>query len=556
MPVLKKVIIIITVVALMIIVGFLFLLLGTNLFAYPTFAQQEEINLIIEGNNINYNVAPVIIGEQIMVPADILIDYFDINTTWEKERNNIIITDFQRVIRMKGQQDWAKINSNIITLSHAPIFIEDMPLIPIRDIQNYFYIDSTMAEETNTVILASTRKTKNLIKISSEVTRVRMGLSLWEKVVDMVLKDDIVEFYYTDNSEWLKIVTPRGIIGYIKKEQGEILQISKSIEEPVEIDPIYNQKINLTWDQIYSPNYSTENIPDMEGLNVISPTWFHIINGNGDIKSLASYGYVEWARNRGYKIWGLFSNNFDLEITTQVLNNSDIREKVILDVLDLHLMYNLDGINIDFENVYLRDRDVLTQFVRELSPMFREKGLIVSIDVTVRGGSDTWSKCYDRKALGQVVDYVALMTYDEHWAASPISGSVASIGWVERGLIGLLEEVPNHKLLLGIPFYTRLWEETKDSQGNIKVSSRAYSMSRIKNILEQNKADLTWSEENGQYYGEYRKGNSTFKVWVEDEKSIGLKTQLIRKYNLGGVASWSRGFEKPEVWSVIKENLQ
>ena len=59
------------------------------------------------------------------------------------------------------------------------------------------------------------------------------------------------------------------------------------------------------------------------------------------------------------------------------------------------------------------------------------------MDVTAKSSSLNWSLCYDRKELGKVVDYIMLMAYDEHWATSPVSGSVASIGWVENSIVTL-----------------------------------------------------------------------------------------------------------------------
>src|SRR5699024_10415643 len=116
----------------------------------------------------------------------------------------------------------------------------------------------------------------------------------------------------------------------------------------------------------------------------------------------------------------------------------------------------------------------LTQFVRELTPLMHEQGLVVSMDVTIRGGSEMWSLFYDREALGQIVDYMIVMTYDEHYAASPVAGSVASLPWVEKGMTDIEQHdgVPASKLILGAPTYTRIWTE-KIVDGHKQVSSRA-----------------------------------------------------------------------------------
>ena len=144
---------------------------------------------------------------------------------------------------------------------------------------------------------------------------------------------------------------------------------------------------------------------------------------------------------------------------------------MIKQILAYAALYGLDGINLDFENIYLKDKDAYTQFVREIAPLLREQGLVVSVAVGIPGGSETWSLSHDRKALAETVDYVCLMTYDQHW---PAPGSSAELQWVEDRLMATLEEVPPDKLLLGIPLYTRLWaEEEVDGRSRPHMSPRS-----------------------------------------------------------------------------------
>jgi len=143
---------------------------------------------------------------------------------------------------------------------------------------------------------------------------------------------------------------------------------------------------------------------------------------------------------------------------------------------------------------------------------------------------------------------------DRHWSSSPESGSVASIGWVEQGIKNTLEEVPAEKVLLGLPYYTRLWEEEEVS-GGIQVSSKAYGMSKGETILKEQKVEPVWLDEAGQYYGEFKEDNKTYKIWLEEEKSIEEKVKLVDKYNLAGVAGWKRGLEKKEIWELLYKYL-
>ncbi|EAM1016507.1 glycosyl hydrolase, partial [Salmonella enterica] len=142
-------------------------------------------------------------------------------------------------------------------------------------------------------------------------------------------------------------------------------------------------------------------------------------------------------------------------------------------------------------------------------------------------------------------------------AASPKAGSVASLPWTENGLKGVLEEVPAEKLLLGVPFYTRLWTEAKQADGKVKVSSRALYMSGAKKWIEERKLTPKLDEASGQNYVEYKdpKDGNTYKMWIEDTVSMKKRVELVEKYNLAGIAAWRRGFEEPEIWDAIQEGL-
>lgn len=326
--------------------------------------------------------------------------------------------------------------------------------------------------------------------------------------------------------------------------------------------PVFNcdfesgKKINLTWHYIWNNTPDMSNVKKIDGLNVISPTWFTLANENGDLEDRGSISYSNWAHKNGYKVWALVENKFDPAITNKLLNNAGARTKFINNLISRAKNYDLDGINIDFENMYTKDKDAFTRFMKELSKQTKENGLTLSADVSIIAVNSNWSESFDRAALSEVVDYLALMTYDQHWGGSPKSGSVAQLSWVEQSLKRVLEEVPKDKLLLGVPFYTRLWrEEYASGSSKPEVTSKAISMEEAERIIADNKAVKKWDEVSGQYYASYKKGNATYKIWLEEERSIELKAGLVNKYGLAGIASWKYGLEKPEVWAAIAKAI-
>nr|HPL53448.1 glycosyl hydrolase family 18 protein [Bacillota bacterium] len=315
-------------------------------------------------------------------------------------------------------------------------------------------------------------------------------------------------------------------------------------------------KINLTWHYIWSNTPDMSNVKKINGLNVISPTWFTLANEKGDLNDRGSISYVNWAHKNGYKVWALTDNQFNSDLTNKFLSNASARARFINNLISRAKKYRLDGINIDFENMYIKDKNAFTQFMKELSKQAKANSLVLSADVSIIAVNSNWSESFDRAALSKTVDYVALMTYDQHWGGSPVSGSVAQLSWVEQSLKRVLAEVPKEKLLLGVPFYTRLWKEEYVS-GSSKpvVTSNAISMDEAERTISENKAAKTWDAVSGQYYATFKKGNATYKIWLEDEKSIKLKAELVNKYGLAGIASWKYGQEKAVVWDAIAKGL-
>jgi spore germination protein YaaH len=155
---------------------------------------------------------------------------------------------------------------------------------------------------------------------------------------------------------------------------------------------------------------------------------------------------------------------------------------------------------------------------------------------------------YDREEQGVVADYVIIMGYDEHWGSGGVAGSVASIGFVEDGIEKTVAGVPANKVINGIPFYTRVWKTR-----NGEVTSEALDMETAQNFITNNQITLQWDEDTCQNYGEIQKGDTLYQIWMEDRQSIETKLNIMRKYDLGGVAEWKLGFETSDVWDVISD---
>lgn len=354
---------------------------------------------------------------------------------------------------------------------------------------------------------------------------------------------------------WYWVETADGLIGYANKKQIEITGVElKEIEKSIYVAPDPLAKpIKLVWEYVNQhARTETSKIGDLEGVQVVSPTWFSL-KENGLVANIADMTYVDWAHERGYQVWGLFSNSFEPALTNKMLTDPQLRDRVIKQMMIYVDLYELDGINIDFENLYLKDKDLFVQFVRELTSKLHEKNRTVSLDLTFHSKSENWSMFYDRVNLGKIVDYMIVMGYDQYPAGSTVAGPVAAIPWVEKGVENLLAEVPSNKIILGVPLYTRMWEETTNDNGTITAKSKTYSMDATNKWLEENKITPGYDRNTQLNYAELEKNNVKYRIWIEDMVSMKQRLELMEEYNLAGIAAWRRGFEDDKFWSRLAQ---
>ena len=236
------------------------------------------------------------------------------------------------------------------------------------------------------------------------------------------------------------------------------------------------------------------------------------------------------------------------------MNSYENRKQLIEKIVEACVEYDLDGINVDFENMKQEDKDVYSRFIIELTPRLNEIGMVVSVDVTAPDGGETWSMCFDRNVIGDVANYIIFMGYDQYGISSDTAGTTAGYNWVQLNLVKFLqtEEIDPDKLILGIPFYTRLW--TENSNGEV-VRSSTVRMNGIEEVLPDD-VERKWDDELKQYYVEYQDGEDIKKMWIEDIESLKAKVSLVNENNLAGIASWQKGMETDDVWGMLKEELE
>lgn len=352
-----------------------------------------------------------------------------------------------------------------------------------------------------------------------------------------------------DYGKWSYVITDDGVLACVQNRKMEKTgkETTKAKLEERSYDHIsMDGKVVLGWHQVTSraANSTVEKMLANSDLNVISPTWFFINDNDGNIQSYASSDYVSYCHDRNVQVWGLVSNLENKAVdTTSVLNVTSSRDNLVNSLISAAISYNLDGINVDMEALSASAKDGYIEFIRELSIKCEKNDIVLSVDNYVPTSSTDF---YNRSVQADYADYVVIMAYDEHYSGSDEPGSVASIGFVEEGVKNTLKEVPAEQIILGMPFYARVW-----AVGDNQLSSKAYGMDEMEAYLKANDATISWQEKVGQNYGEFTDGDITYMAWIEDAKSLGKKLDVMKSNKLAGAAFWKLGFETESVWSLI-----
>ncbi|WP_235828883.1 glycosyl hydrolase family 18 protein [Anaerosacchariphilus polymeriproducens] len=531
---------------------------------YFNIETEDQVGLVIQDEIIEKKAK--LIDGVVYLEYNLVRDNLNERFYWDSNENKLLYALPQDLISVDvGSKDYY-VGKKKNTKNYAIIKVEgDTAYIAVDFIKEYTDMDYNFFKEPNHVMIVNewNEVLETSLKKDSEI---RLLGGIKSPIVEDLKKGETVTLLEKGKT-WSKVRTKSGFLGYIKNNklnQAKEVKVNREFKQPEYTNIKKDYTINMVWHQITNADANgtlLEAIAKTKGVNTISPTWFALSDEEGNISSLASQSYVNYAHQLGIEVWALVSN-FEVEVdTNKVLSYTSKREKLINQLIAEAIEYNLDGINVDFEELSKETGDAFLQFIRELSIKCRNNDIVLSIDNYVPMSHTAF---YNRKEQGIVADYVVIMGYDEHYEGSE-EGSVASKSFVETGIINTLKEVPAEKVILGIPFYTRIWKETPKTKEEIakedpntdyvpyNLTSVPAGMETVEKMLKGYNVTPVWDEKLGQYYAQILEKNEgcTYKIWLEAGKSIEEKLKLMKTHKLAGVAEWKLGLEKSEIWDII-----
>lgn len=547
----KKLLILILIMALLAAGGALLLRSGGS--SGKPIVTLEGLNAIYEDKILDASDFDRIDG-QVYLSFDFVKENLDNTIRFEKGENTVIIAKGNELKRLPLNSSTGTLNEKEFSIRDPLIEKDGKILLPIEVFIYQYDVTVRYIEEQQLIIIDRTDTAYVEGVVLKEELSIRREEDEKSDALSNLTKGDRI-YVYEEYAKSYKVRAETGVPGYVPKDAIKLdlktdkfkhTLLPRENEQVVSSPPT----INLTWDYTYGKLEDGSTAQHIPGVNVIAPTWFSVTDGSGTVVDKGNWEYAKKYHDMGVAIWGTIDNSFDKDITKAFLASSSSRGRIIAQIMDYIKLYDLQGINIDFENIEEDDRENLVQFTRELTACLKSIDKVSSIDVTPVSDSAEWSRVYDRKTLSSIVDYVVVMAYDQHWASSPVAGSVAQYKWVEGSINGLFKSIPVEKMILGIPLYTRLWIEE-----NGQVTSKAIGMEEAKKFIDENGIQTFWDEDSRQHFGTIEKDGKTYKIWLETEESIVHKASLVTKYGLAGVGTWRKGFEQPHIWQALEKSL-
>jgi spore germination protein len=286
-------------------------------------------------------------------------------------------------------------------------------------------------------------------------------------------------------------------------------------------------------------------------IDDISPFWYSP-DSSGRIYGTRNDKLVEIAHANNIRIIPSIHNVGNPGIVVSILTNPQRRTRHVQNIVDEVLARNYDGIDIDYESLSPSLREEFTAFIIELSKALRAHDKVLTVAVHAKaspygglGGFQDWV------AIGPHIDQLRIMTYDYHWRGSG-PGPVAPAYWIESVAEYARSVVDPGKVMIGVHFYGYDWPPS----GN----ARARPWSILEEIINAQNATVNFRERDARGRVEestfsYRSSEGWRTVWFMTETGLASKIDTVQELDLGGIAIWQLGYEKPEYWRTIRENM-
>jgi len=324
------------------------------------------------------------------------------------------------------------------------------------------------------------------------------------------------------------------------------------------------QRVEAVWYLVGGEKSIQSFIAHADQITIVAPQVF-AMDSTGKIRGHVDPRIIETARAKGVKLMPLVVNpGFDQRALHRILTNRVARTRALRSLAALCRGSRFDGIQFDFENIHIRDKDAFTAFTRQAVDSVHHAGCQLSAALVPRLGEnpgtnsydrwiyDNWRGAYDLKALADTLDFISYMTYAQHTGESP-PGPVAGYPWMMGCLRYLLSlDVSPSKISLGLASYSDWWYPTYNKRNGPRLRGSDISFVRGKAILDSAGVVPVWDSVQKAPHAEWEDHGVFRHAWLEDARAFMAKLELVNQYHLRGYSAWVLGTEDDAVWGMLE----
>lgn len=335
----------------------------------------------------------------------------------------------------------------------------------------------------------------------------------------------------------------------------------------------------------FFPYWNLDKIDDVNFSVLTTVYYFAIdINGNGSFNG-DDPGWPKMYSEDFEKLktkvmenklrFGLTIVNLDADSITQNVNNEINQNRLIKNTIKVMKEKGFTDLNIDLEYAGTNDLQTTknyTNFVDKMTKAVKEE--IPDSKVSIDSFADGVIKprVLDVKKIGEIVDEVIIMAYDFHRINSIVAGPVAPLFGkgtqeydVATSVSDYLTVLSPEKIILGVPFYGYEWPTEKNEKGSFVIKSfrdpELASYHRSLQTAKENNAVINFDDvTKSAWFSYYDKDSYSWRqVWFENERSLGLKFDLVNQAGLSGIGIWALGYDGSNaapLWQTVKEKLR
>lgn len=372
------------------------------------------------------------------------------------------------------------------------------------------------------------------------------------------------QFYFVQPGDTLFSIGKKFNISYTQLAAINQLPINNPLPIGLRLYIPPLQKTNAEINAYVEPRGSTvsQNLIDSAKeaaphLTYLAPFSFQV-NRDGSLKEPNFTPFISIAEENNNTLMMVLTNQendaFSSELGRILLNDSTIQDAFLKTIVQTAQKYNFRDIHFDFEYLRPEDREAYITFLKKAKQLFSSYGWLISAALAPKLNAEQkgqWYEAHDYKAIGNVVDFVVIMTYEWGYSGGPAM-AVSPIGPVTKVIDYALTEMPSNKIMLGQNLYGYDWT-LPFVKGSI---AKAVSPQQAIDLARNNKVEILYSENAQAPYFNYTDANGQqHEVWFEDARSIQRKFDLVKEKNLRGVSYWKLGLSFPQNWLLISDNF-